>query len=111
MLALSADAIYLAFPWFFLLLHLLPRTAGLISVAVVTAAAVAGFAWHQQTFTAAMVIGPALGAAVAIVTVFGYQALQAESRPCRPNPSSVAVSSSSSTAPDPSWQQSNTRRA
>lgn len=78
-LALSADAIYLAFPWFFLLLHLLPRTAGLISVAVVTAAAVAGFAWHQQTFTAAMLIGPALGAAVAIATVFGYQALQAES--------------------------------
>lgn len=79
LLALSADAIYLAFPWFFLLLHLLPRTAGLLSVAAVTAAAVAGFAWHQSAFAAAMVIGPALGAAVAIVTVFGYQALQAES--------------------------------
>lgn len=79
LLALSPDAIYLAFAWFFLLLHLLPRTAGLLSVAAVTAAAVAGFAWHQRTFTAAMVIGPGLGAAVAVVTVFGYQTLQAES--------------------------------
>ena len=78
LLLLSADAIYLAFPWFFLLLHLLPRAAGLTAVVVVTTAAVAGFAWHQKTLTAAMVIGPVLGAAVVIATVFGYQALLAE---------------------------------
>jgi signal transduction histidine kinase len=79
LLVLSPDAVYLAFPWFFLLLHLLPRAVGLVAVAVTTAAAVAGFAWHQETFTAAMAIGPILGAGVAIATVLGYQALQAES--------------------------------
>ncbi|MEO6791347.1 MAG: sensor histidine kinase [Ornithinibacter sp.] len=79
LLALTPDAIYLAFAWFFLLLHLLPRPAGLAAVALTTAAAVAGFAWHRETFTAAMVIGPVLGAAVAIATVFGYQAVRVES--------------------------------
>lgn len=79
LLVLSPEAVYLAFPWFLLLLHLLPRPAGLVAVALTTAAAVAGFAWHQDTFTAAMVIGPMLGAGVAIATVFGYHALQAES--------------------------------
>ncbi len=79
LLALTPDAIYLAFPLSFLLLHLLPRRAGLVAVALTTAAAVAGFAWHQDIFTAGMVIGPVLGAAVVIATVFGYQALLAES--------------------------------
>ena len=79
LLLLTPDAIYLAFPWFFLLLHLLPRRAGLAGVAFTTAVAVAGFGWHQERFTAAMVIGPVLGAAVVIATVFGYQALLAES--------------------------------
>ncbi|GGM94557.1 two-component sensor histidine kinase [Terrabacter tumescens] len=79
LLAVSPEAVYLAFPWFFLLLHLLPRRGGLTAVAVVTVAAVAGFAWHQRTLTAAMVIGPVLGAGVVTATVFGYQALYAES--------------------------------
>lgn len=79
LLALTPDAIYLAFPWFFLLLHLLPRLPGLVAVAFTTVAAIAGFAWHQRSFTAAMAIGPILGAGVVIATVFGYQALQAES--------------------------------
>lgn len=79
LLAVSAEAVYLAFPWFFLLLHLLPRPDGLTAVVFVTVTAVAGFAWHQRTLTAAMVIGPVLGAGVVIATVFGYQALHAES--------------------------------
>lgn len=79
LLVLTPDAIYLAFAWFFLLLHLLPRPLALGSVAATTAAAVAGFGWHQDTFTAGMVIGPVLGAGVAISTVFGYHALRAES--------------------------------
>ncbi|MGX6607729.1 sensor histidine kinase [Micromonosporaceae bacterium Da 78-11] len=79
LLVLSPDAVYLAFPWFFLLLHLLPRPVGLTAVVITTAAAVAGFAWHQKTLTAAMVIGPVLGGGVVIATVFGYQAVQAES--------------------------------
>lgn len=79
MLTLSPDAVYLAFAWFFLLLHLLPRRVGLAAVLFTTVAAIAGFAWHQETFTVAMAIGPILGAGVAIATVLGYQALQAES--------------------------------
>ncbi|WP_344256775.1 sensor histidine kinase [Terrabacter carboxydivorans] len=79
LLLVSPDGIYLAFPWSFLLLHLLRRPVGLAAVAAVTVAAIAGFAWHQETFTVAMVIGPVIGAAVVIATVFGYQALHAES--------------------------------
>jgi signal transduction histidine kinase len=79
LLVLSPEAVYLAFAWFLLLLHLLPRPLGLAAVALTTAASIAGFAWHQDTFTAAMVIGPVLGAGVAIATVYGYHALQAES--------------------------------
>ncbi|GAA5028085.1 sensor histidine kinase [Terrabacter aeriphilus] len=79
LLAVSPEAVYLAFPWLFLLLHLLPRPAGLTAVVIVTGIAVAGFAWHQKTLTAAMVIGPVLGAGVVIATVLGYQALYAES--------------------------------
>ena len=79
LLVLTPEAIYLAFAWFFLLLFLLPRPAGLAAVIATTVAAVAGFAWHQDTLTAAMVIGPVLGAAAAIATVFGYQAVQVES--------------------------------
>lgn len=79
LLAVSPEAVYLAFPWFVLLLHLLPRPAGLSAVVVITLIAVAGFAWHQKTLTAAMVIGPVLGAGVVIATVVGYQALYAES--------------------------------
>ena len=79
LLALTPDAIYLAFPWFFLLLYLLPRLVGLTAVFLTTVAAVAGFGWHQDTFTTAMVIGPVLGAAAAVATVLGYQTVQAES--------------------------------
>lgn len=79
LLVLTPDAIYLAFPWFFLLLYLLSRPVGLAAVLLTTVAAVAGFGWHQDTFTAAMVIGPVLGAAAATATVFGYQAVQEES--------------------------------
>lgn len=79
LLALTPEATYLAFPWFFLLLHLLPRPLGLAAVAFTTAVAIAGFAWHQKTFTPAMAMGPIIGACVVIATVFGYQALHAES--------------------------------
>ncbi|MEU3027975.1 sensor histidine kinase [Streptomyces incarnatus] len=79
LLALSADAVWLAFPLYFLQLHLLPRRAGLAAVAATAAAAIAAFAAHQGTFGAAMAIGPALGAAVAVAVVRGYQALYRES--------------------------------
>ncbi len=79
LLAVSPEAVYLAFPWFFILLHLLPRPVGVTAVGIVIVAAVSGFAWHEKALTVAMVIGPVLGAGVVIATVFGYQALFAES--------------------------------
>ncbi|MDI9884664.1 sensor histidine kinase [Streptomyces sp. HNM0645] len=79
LLALSPDAVWVAFPLYFLLLHLLPRRAGLTAVAATAAAAIAGFAAHQHSFSPAMAIGPALGAAVAVAVVWGYQTLYQES--------------------------------
>jgi signal transduction histidine kinase len=75
----TPDAIWLAFPLFLLQLHLLPLRWGLGAVATTTAAAIAGFAWHQDGATVPMVVGPVLGAAVAVATVLGYQALYRES--------------------------------
>lgn len=79
LLWLTADAVWLAFPLFVLQLHFLPVRAALAVVGVTTAAAVAGFAWHQHTLTPAAVLGPLIGAAVAAAAVLGYQALYRES--------------------------------
>jgi signal transduction histidine kinase len=79
LLSLCADGVWVAFPLYFLELHLLPRRTGLAAVCVTALAAIAGFAAHQSTFAVAMVIGPALGAAVAVAVVWGYQALYRES--------------------------------
>ncbi|MEV5570169.1 sensor histidine kinase [Spirillospora sp. NPDC052269] len=79
LLVLTPDAVWVAFPLYFLQLHLLPRRAGLASVAATAAAAIAGYAVHQGSFSPAMAIGPALGAAVAVAVVWGYQALYRES--------------------------------
>ncbi|SHG74427.1 sensor histidine kinase [Streptoalloteichus hindustanus] len=79
LLALSPDAVWVAFPLYFLQLHLLSRRVGLAAVAATAAAAIAGFAAHQHSFGPAMAIGPALGAAVAVAVVWGYQALYRES--------------------------------
>ncbi len=79
LLGLSPDAVWVAFPLNFLQLHLLPRRAGLVAVVVTAAAAISGYAAHQGTFSIAMAIGPALGAAVAVAVVWGYQALYRES--------------------------------
>jgi signal transduction histidine kinase len=76
----TPDGVWLAFPLFFLQLHLLPARWGLPAVAATTALAIAGFAAHRGGFSPAMVIGPALGAAVAVATVLGYQALYRESQ-------------------------------
>lgn len=79
LLVLTPDAMYLAFPWFFLILHLLPWRAGLYAVGATTAVAIAGFAWHRGGLDAGSVIGPTLGALVAIAAVWGFTAVAAES--------------------------------
>lgn len=79
LLVVSPEAVYLAFPLFFLQLHLLPVRWGLGAVVATTIAAIAGFAWHQGGLAVGAIIGPTLGAAVAVAVVLGYQALYRES--------------------------------
>ncbi|WP_439655057.1 sensor histidine kinase, partial [Streptomyces chryseus] len=79
LLALSPDGLWAAFPLYFLQLHLLPVRWGLTAVAATAAVAIAGFVLHGQTVTPGTFIGPLLGAAVAVATVLGYQALYRES--------------------------------
>lgn len=78
LLVTTVDAVWLAFPLFFVFLHLLPRVPGLMLVAATTAAAVAAYGLHHA-MTPASVIGPLIGAGVAVATVAGYEALLHES--------------------------------
>jgi len=74
---LVPEAAYLAFPLFFLLLHLLPHRLGPVAVVVVTAIAILALGLHQG-FSAGVVIGPVIGAGVAILLGLGYRALAQE---------------------------------
>lgn len=79
LVALTADGVWVAFPLLFLQLQLLPARAGIAAVAVTTVVAIAGFAVHQDRFSPMSALGPLIGAAVAVATVRGYQALSRES--------------------------------
>ncbi|MGW7197129.1 sensor histidine kinase [Streptomyces chryseus] len=79
LLALSPDGLWAAFPLYFLQLHLLPVRRALTAVAATASAAIAGFVLHAQAVSPGTFIGPLLGAAVAVATVLGYQALYRES--------------------------------
>ncbi|GJF30792.1 two-component sensor histidine kinase [Kitasatospora sp. NE20-6] len=76
---LTRDGVWLAFPLYFVELHLLSRRAGPAAVLVTALAAAAGFARHQDAPGVAAVIGPLIGAGVAVATVLGYRALHQES--------------------------------
>lgn len=77
LLGLTPDAVYLAFGLFFLYLHLLPRWWGLVAVVLATAVGVVGFAAHRG-WSVGAVVGPVLGAAVAVGIGLGYRALHRE---------------------------------
>ncbi|MFJ5818220.1 sensor histidine kinase [Streptomyces sp. NPDC093108] len=79
LLALSPDSLWVAFPLYFLQLHLLPTRWALPAVATTALAAIAGFVLHGQAVNPGTFIGPLLGAAVAVATVLGYEALFRES--------------------------------
>lgn len=79
LLVLSPDALWTAFPLYFLQLHLLPLRWALPTVALTAAAAIASFVLHGSPVSPGSFIGPSLGAAVAVATVLGYQALYRES--------------------------------
>lgn len=72
--------VWLAFPLFFLALHILPRAVGLLVVVVLTAIAVVGFALHADEWTVGAVAGPILGAGVAVLTMLSLETASAESQ-------------------------------
>ncbi|NKY85004.1 sensor histidine kinase [Nocardia veterana] len=74
LIGLAPDAVYLVFGLFFLYLHLLPRLWGLAAVVAATAVSVVGFGLHKG-WSVAGVVGPVLGAIVAIAIGLGYRAL------------------------------------
>jgi signal transduction histidine kinase len=71
---------YLAFPLYFVGLHLLPVRWGLAAVGGLTAVVIAAQAGTAGGLTTAKVLGPLAGAAVALLTAYGYAALYRESR-------------------------------
>ena len=79
----SADFVWLAFPLFFLQLHVLPRTVALPAIAASTLLVIAALWSHnrdaaQGALQLPMVLGPAFGAAFAVVTGLAYRALYLE---------------------------------
>ncbi|MFJ3544614.1 sensor histidine kinase [Streptomyces rubiginosohelvolus] len=79
LLVLSPDALWVAFPLYFLQLHFLPMRCALPAVVVTAAAAITSFVVHRQEIEPGAFIGPLIGAAVAVATVLGYDALFRES--------------------------------
>jgi signal transduction histidine kinase len=79
LVAQTAVAVWLAFPLFFLAVHVLPTRLALPVVAFLTAVAVGGFAWHRERLEVGGVLGPVLGALVAVATVLGVRAAAQQS--------------------------------
>ena len=79
LLVLVPEAAYLVFPLFFLYLHVLPRVAGPVAVLVATGIAIVALGLHGG-FTVGGVVGPLVGAGVALLIGLGYRALAREAR-------------------------------
>ncbi|MCX5229579.1 sensor histidine kinase [Streptomyces sp. NPDC006553] len=79
MLWLTPEALWVAFPLYFLQLHLLPARWSLPAVALTAFAAILSYVGHGAALNPGVFIGPLLGAAVAVATVLGYHALYRES--------------------------------
>ncbi|MEU3608821.1 sensor histidine kinase [Streptomyces sp. NPDC035033] len=79
LLGATPEALWLAFPLYFLQLHLLPARWSLPAVALTAGAAIGAYVGHGAPLNPGVFIGPLLGAAVAVATVLGYQALYRES--------------------------------
>ncbi|GAA2488570.1 sensor histidine kinase [Streptomyces gobitricini] len=79
LLTVTPDGLWLAFPLYFLHLRLLPARWALPAVAGTAGAAIMSYVRHGAPLNPGAFIGPLLGAAVAVATVLGYQALYRES--------------------------------
>ena len=79
LLLVSPDFSWVAFPLFFLHLHLLRWWHAVGAVAVITGLVVLTQWLHADTLEVAMLLGPVIGAVFAVVIALGYAALHAES--------------------------------
>lgn len=82
LLFVSDGALWIAFPMMLLQMHVLGPRHGVVAVAVTTALAV-GDGMLEQTgtgFSIGDVLGPVVGASVAVAVVLGYEALVRESQ-------------------------------
>ncbi len=79
LLCLTPEALWVAFPLYFLQLHLLPVRRSVPVVVLTAVAAILSYVGHGAPLNPGVFIGPLLGAAVAVATVLGYQALYRES--------------------------------
>lgn len=77
LLVVVPEAAYLVFPLFFLYLHVLPRVVGPAAVVAATLVAVVALGLHGG-FTVGGVVGPLVGAGVALLIGLGYRALARE---------------------------------
>lgn len=80
LMLLHPDFTWLAFPLFFLHMHLLRIWHGLLSVVVLTGVVVAAQWWSLGAAEVAALLGPGFGAAAAVVMTLAYQALYAENQ-------------------------------
>ncbi|SKA96507.1 Signal transduction histidine kinase [Agreia bicolorata] len=79
LLWLTPEAAYLVFPLFFLYLHLLGRWWGSAAIVVATVVAICALGIHGE-WTVGGVVGPLVGAGVALLIGLGYQALAREAQ-------------------------------
>ncbi|MGV8881612.1 MAG: sensor histidine kinase [Rhodoglobus sp.] len=79
LLWLIPDAAYLVFPLFFLYLHLLGRWWGTAAILSATTVAICALGLHGG-WTVGGVVGPIVGAGVALLIGLGYQALAREAQ-------------------------------
>ena len=77
LLWLTPDAAYLVFPLFFLYLHMLGRSRGAAAILVSTITAIVALGMHSG-WSVGGVVGPLVGAGVALLIGLGYQALARE---------------------------------
>ena len=78
-MALTPDAAYLVFPLFFLVLHLLSPVPGILAVAVLAACSIVSFG-ARLGWSVGVVVGPLIGAGLAVAIGLGYRALFREAR-------------------------------
>ncbi|WP_245780016.1 sensor histidine kinase [Actinopolyspora lacussalsi] len=80
LLAVSPDFSWIAFPLFFLHMHLLRGPHAVVAVVVVTGLVIATQLAHADEFSVAVVLGPSLGAGFAVLVAWGYAAVHRESQ-------------------------------